>query len=63
MLTRIFKVGDFTSDDDVVTLFLDGDAVLIGKMNTRPSVGHQAVNVLAGSADQVRMKRITHFNG
>ena len=62
-LTSHFQIGNFTANDDAVTFALAGDAILIREMDAGPSFLHQAVDVLAGFADQVRMKRVAQLHG
>ncbi len=62
-LTSVFEIGEFTSNDDAITFGLAGDAISVGKVNSRPSFFHQAVDVLPGSANHVRMERIAHLHG
>ncbi len=62
-LTGVFEIGELTSNDDAITFGLAGDAISVWKVNSRPRFFHQAVDVLSGSADHVRMERIAHLHG
>ena len=62
-LTSDFQVGNLTANDDAVAFGLAGYAILIREMDARSGFFHKEIDVLAGSADQVRMKRVAHLNG
>ena len=62
-LTGDFKVDNFTANDDAVAFDLAGDAIFIWKMDARSGLLHQEIDVLAGSADEMRMKRVAHLHG
>ena len=62
-LTSDFQVGNFTANDDAVAFDLAGDAISIWKMNARSGLLHQKIDVLAGSADEMRMKWAAHLHG
>ena len=62
-LTSDFQVGNFTANDDAVAFDLAGDAIFIWKMDARSGLFHQEIDVLAGSADEMRMKWVAHLHG
>ncbi len=62
-LTSIFKTNKWTSNDDAITFGFTGDSIAIWKMNSSLGVVHHTADVLARSANQVRMKNVAHFHG
>ena len=61
-LTDVFQFVDLSSNNDTITFSVSGNAISIREMNASSSFPHQAVNVLSGFANQVRMKSVTHFH-
>ena len=61
-LTDVFQVVYLASNNDAVTFRVSGNAISIREMDASSSFPHQAVNVLSGFANQVRMKRVAHFH-